>query len=195
MLEPATEIQDLSDLRKFVYATLCDQNELVIGTFQMSERILVRSGKPCGIYFCVHGPRSVKLIAIWETEQNSVLFYGSSGERKLKVRVRREGLTVRAPARYLAGEPATGSRPIPPAVQALGAVSDATDIPLRVSTLFLDASAAVYRGEKAGLVGPNGSGKTTIFRMIMREEYPDEGQVSVDRGTSTVVCDIAQSAA
>src|SRR5205814_7046029 len=63
------------------------------------------------------------------------------GERKLKVRVRREGLTVRAPARYLAGEPATGSRPIPPAVQALGAVSDATDIPLRVSTLFLDASA------------------------------------------------------
>src|SRR5438093_2005827 len=69
---------------------------------------------------------------------------GEPGERKLKVRVRREGLTVRAPDRYLAGEPATSSKPVPPAVQALGLVSDATDIPLRVSTLFLDTSA---RGE------------------------------------------------
>ena len=33
--------------------------------------------------------------------------------------------------------------------------------------LFLDASAAVHRGEKVGLVGPNGAGKTTIFRMII----------------------------
>ncbi|PYQ02358.1 MAG: hypothetical protein DMF83_23725, partial [Acidobacteria bacterium] len=66
---------------------------------------------------------------------------GEPGERKLKVRVRREGLTVRAPDRYIAGEPVNDSRPGPPAVQALGAVSDAADIPLRVSTLFLDASA------------------------------------------------------
>ncbi|HVT09066.1 MAG TPA: ATP-binding cassette domain-containing protein, partial [Polyangia bacterium] len=48
--------------------------------------------------------------------------------------------------------------------------------------LFVDASAAVFRGEKVGLVGPNGAGKSTIFRMIMREESPDEGQVSVDKG-------------
>jgi hypothetical protein len=32
--------------------------------------------------------------------------------------------------------------------------------------LFIEASAAVFRGEKVGLVGPNGAGKTTIFRMI-----------------------------
>ena len=50
--------------------------------------------------------------------------------------------------------------------------------------LFLDASCAVFRGEKVGLVGPNGSGKTTIFRMIVREEAPDVGQVAVDRGTT-----------
>ncbi len=48
--------------------------------------------------------------------------------------------------------------------------------------LFVDASAAVFRGEKIGLVGPNGAGKSTIFRMIMREETPDDGQVSVERG-------------
>jgi hypothetical protein len=65
---------------------------------------------------------------------------GKPGERKLRVRVRREGLTVRAPDRYIAGEPETPAKPVPPAVQALGLVSDATDIPLRVSTLFLHAS-------------------------------------------------------
>ena len=48
--------------------------------------------------------------------------------------------------------------------------------------LFIEASAALMKGEKAGLVGPNGAGKTTLFRMITGEEPPDEGQVSVDRG-------------
>jgi ATPase subunit of ABC transporter with duplicated ATPase domains len=50
--------------------------------------------------------------------------------------------------------------------------------------LFIEASAALQRGEKVGLVGPNGSGKTTLFRMITGEEQPDEGQVAVDRGVT-----------
>ncbi len=50
--------------------------------------------------------------------------------------------------------------------------------------IFIEASAALQRGEKIGLVGPNGAGKTTLFRMVTGEELPDEGQVSVDRGTT-----------
>jgi ATPase subunit of ABC transporter with duplicated ATPase domains len=50
--------------------------------------------------------------------------------------------------------------------------------------LFIEASAALHRGEKIGLVGPNGAGKTTLFRMITGQEEADEGQVSVDRGIS-----------
>jgi ATPase subunit of ABC transporter with duplicated ATPase domains len=50
--------------------------------------------------------------------------------------------------------------------------------------LFIEASAALQKGEKVGLVGPNGSGKTTLFRMITGEEQPDEGQVAVDRGVT-----------
>ncbi len=50
--------------------------------------------------------------------------------------------------------------------------------------LFLEASAAINRGEKVGLVGPNGAGKSTIFRMIVKEEEPDGGQVAIDRGTT-----------
>ena len=47
--------------------------------------------------------------------------------------------------------------------------------------LFVDASFQLNPGEKVGLVGPNGSGKTTIFRMIVGEESPDEGDVSVPK--------------
>src|SRR5258708_5315980 len=50
--------------------------------------------------------------------------------------------------------------------------------------LFIEASAALQKGEKVGLVGPNGAGKTTLFRMITGEEHPDEGQVAVDRGVT-----------
>jgi ATPase subunit of ABC transporter with duplicated ATPase domains len=50
--------------------------------------------------------------------------------------------------------------------------------------VFIEASAALQRGEKVGLVGPNGAGKTTLFRMITGEEQPDEGQVAVDRGVT-----------
>ena len=50
--------------------------------------------------------------------------------------------------------------------------------------LFVEASAAIYRGEKVGLVGPNGAGKSTVFRLIMKEESADEGQISLDRGIS-----------
>jgi len=48
--------------------------------------------------------------------------------------------------------------------------------------LFIEASAALQKGEKAGLVGPNGAGKSTLFRMISGREQPDEGQILVDRG-------------
>ena len=47
--------------------------------------------------------------------------------------------------------------------------------------LFVDASFQLNPGEKVGLVGPNGSGKTTLFRMIVGEEAPDDGTVSVPK--------------
>ena len=47
--------------------------------------------------------------------------------------------------------------------------------------LFVDASFQLNPGDKVGLVGPNGSGKTTIFRMLVGEEQPDDGDVSVPR--------------
>jgi hypothetical protein len=31
--------------------------------------------------FCLHGPRAVKMTAIWEKDRNRVLFYGPTGKR------------------------------------------------------------------------------------------------------------------
>lgn len=87
MLPPFSEIKDLSDLRNFVHHKLCEHERLEPGVFPMTERILTRSGNPCGIYFSLSGPRSVRLTAIWESEKNTVLFYGSTGERFYKAQL------------------------------------------------------------------------------------------------------------
>ena len=44
--------------------------------------------------------------------------------------------------------------------------------------LYSDVNIQIYEGEKVGLVGPNGTGKTTLFRMIIGEDKADEGQIS-----------------
>ena len=44
--------------------------------------------------------------------------------------------------------------------------------------LFKDGSFQILPGSRTGLVGVNGSGKTTIFRLIVGEEQPDAGDIS-----------------
>jgi ATP-binding cassette subfamily F protein 3 len=50
--------------------------------------------------------------------------------------------------------------------------------------LFADATLQVNREDRIGLVGPNGAGKTTLFSIVLREEQPDEGQITFERGIS-----------
>lgn len=39
-------------------------------------------------------------------------------------------------------------------------------------------------GERVALIGPNGSGKTTIFKMITEEESPTSGTISIRKGAT-----------
>ena len=48
--------------------------------------------------------------------------------------------------------------------------------------LFEDASFGVQEGDKIGIVGINGTGKSTILKMIAGEEEPDEGQIIRQNG-------------
>jgi len=80
-------IESVYDLREYVNTTLCTHCQLQEGAFSITERVLMRGGKRCGIYFCLHGPRATKFTAIWDAEHNQVLFYGSRGERFLKAQL------------------------------------------------------------------------------------------------------------
>lgn len=87
MQENSPAIRNLSELRQYVHRTLCDLNDFEFGAFEVVERMLVRCGAFCGIYFCLYGPRSVRLTAIWEMDGNTVLFYGATGERRKRMRL------------------------------------------------------------------------------------------------------------
>ena len=49
-------------------------------------------------------------------------------------------------------------------------------------TLFEDCSLQIGVRDRIGLIGPNGSGKTTLFRMVLREEPIDEGEILIAKG-------------
>lgn len=45
--------------------------------------------------------------------------------------------------------------------------------------LLKDINLEVYRGERVGLIGANGIGKTTLFKMILHEEEKDAGSIDL----------------
>jgi ATP-binding cassette, subfamily F, member 3 len=47
--------------------------------------------------------------------------------------------------------------------------------------LFDSVSVSINPKERVGLVGRNGHGKTTLFRIIIGEEQPDSGEISIPR--------------
>jgi len=83
------QLNSVDQLRDFVLRTLCQQNDLEMDVFPSTERLLVRRDRPVGLQFCLHGPRNVRLMAIWEFEDHSILFYGSSGQRLGRVQLRK----------------------------------------------------------------------------------------------------------
>ncbi|MBI2743920.1 MAG: ATP-binding cassette domain-containing protein [Chlamydiales bacterium] len=49
-------------------------------------------------------------------------------------------------------------------------------------TVFEQASFTIGPGERCGFVGRNGSGKTTLLRMLVGQETPDRGSISLSKG-------------
>ncbi|MBN2032366.1 MAG: ABC-F family ATP-binding cassette domain-containing protein [Deltaproteobacteria bacterium] len=49
--------------------------------------------------------------------------------------------------------------------------------------LFKNINFSIEEGQRIGLVGPNGSGKTTIMRLMIGEMQPDSGEIRIAKGT------------
>ena len=52
-------------------------------------------------------------------------------------------------------------------------------------TIFDDASFGIQEGDKIGIVGINGTGKSTLLKMISGEETPDSGKIIRQNGIKT----------
>lgn len=87
MQHETAQIDVPQEVRQYVNQTLCSRDNLETGAFNLSELPLRRGETVCGVYFCLHGPRLLRLTAIWETETGVILFYGSEGERFLKTQI------------------------------------------------------------------------------------------------------------
>jgi hypothetical protein len=81
MMSASLREDRLQAVREFVREELCEKNQLEKNAFQMTERVLVKKGEPCGWFFCIYGPRSVRLTAVWDLQRESVFFYDSLGRR------------------------------------------------------------------------------------------------------------------
>lgn len=93
------DIRTLDDLRRYIHQTLCAKENLVADEFAISEVRLTRGGELCGLQFCVRGPRSVRLAAIWAADRNAVYLYDAKGQRYAKIRIARQITSAsRAPA-------------------------------------------------------------------------------------------------
>ncbi len=72
---------DLAAIREFVMNQLSDENGLLPNAFPITERVLHRHDAVCGMFFCLHGPRSIRLTAVFDTETERILLYDSCGRR------------------------------------------------------------------------------------------------------------------
>jgi len=47
--------------------------------------------------------------------------------------------------------------------------------------LYQDLNLRLNKGDKVGLVGRNGTGKSTLFKLILGEEQPDSGEIATPK--------------
>lgn len=88
MQDSVDNVHTLDDLREYIHRTLCEKENLLAEQFTMTEMQLTRGERACGMQFAIHGPRSVRLGAIWASDHNLVYFYDAGGVRYAKVRLR-----------------------------------------------------------------------------------------------------------
>ena len=87
IVENPAEIHTLEQLTSFIHVLLCRKENLLEHHFPMSELELTRHGVRCGMQFVLHGPRSVKLGAVWAEPSNEILLYDATGNRFARIRL------------------------------------------------------------------------------------------------------------
>ena len=80
-MKNVASLSTLDELRQHVLDTLCTHDRLDPGQTPLRQAVISRSGRPCGLFFQVQGPRLLKTYAVWAGEEDRILFYDSTGLR------------------------------------------------------------------------------------------------------------------
>ena len=80
-MDAVASLPTLDELRNHVHLALCAHDHLDPTQTPLYEGLVLRRGRPCGLFFHVQGPRMLKTYAIWAGEEDRILFYNCSGER------------------------------------------------------------------------------------------------------------------
>jgi hypothetical protein len=80
-MEAAVCLPSFEAVRDHVLNTLCAHDQLDPNQTPLRQSVIMRSGRPCGLFFSSQGPRMVKSYAVWAGEEDRILFYDSNGTR------------------------------------------------------------------------------------------------------------------
>jgi hypothetical protein len=86
-MDAVLPLPTLDALRRHVLDTLCGHDQLDPDQTPLREELVVRSGRSCGLFFHVQGPRLVKAYAVWAAEESRILFYDAAGQRFAQTRL------------------------------------------------------------------------------------------------------------
>jgi ATPase components of ABC transporters with duplicated ATPase domains len=53
-----------------------------------------------------------------------------------------------------------------------------------INTILKDITFSINEGDKVGIIGSNGEGKTTLFKILSKEITQDDGEIFIDRNKS-----------
>jgi hypothetical protein len=71
----------LEELQAFVHRALCQRDKLDPQQTPIRSSVIRRSGRTCGMFFQVQGPRLLSSYAVWAGDENRIILYDSSGAR------------------------------------------------------------------------------------------------------------------
>ena len=86
-MNAVASLRTVEELRQHVLQLLCAHDRLDPLQTPLHEAVIMRAGRPCGLFFQVEGPRLLRTHAVWAGEEARLFFYDSTGHRFAEVRL------------------------------------------------------------------------------------------------------------
>ena len=80
-MDAFASLPTVGELTEYVRQALCGHDQLDPAQTPLHQAVIKRSGRPCGLWFQVQGPRMLRNYAVWAGEEDRILFYDSHGLR------------------------------------------------------------------------------------------------------------------